>query len=240
MCSAPFRRALLTCAAVCVSGAAALALQRSSDVTRPTEPVVLATTAYMSDAGERTVTVWRRDVEGTPAAALDYLRKHPDRNALPNVLLYAVDAPFGTTAGARVVWVGYDFFASNMRPWPTWSADVVVHPATRQMYLALLKTMPLRGTVSLFEIPANASVAAFPPAFDPANADQWPEAPRPVATFQQEAKDQVCTPTSMRMAPATAGLLIAMVREPAASCPSVYVEFNTSSKTFREVTVSPR
>jgi hypothetical protein len=186
------------------------------------------------------VTVWRRDVEATPAAALDYLRKHPDRNALPNVLLYAVDAPVGAAAGSRVVWVGYDFFASGMRPWPTWSADAIVHPATRQLYLGLLKTLPLRGTLSLFEVPANASVTAFPPNLGVANVDQWPEAPRPVATFQQEAKDQVCTPTSMRMVPAAAGLLIAMAREPASSCPPVYVEFNTTSKSFREVAVSAR
>ena len=206
---------------------------------RPTDPLVLATTAYASDAGERTVTVWRRDVEGTPAAALDYLRKHPDRNALPNVLLYAVDAPFGTNTGGRVVWVGYDYFASNTRPWPTWSADVIVHPATRQMYVAVLKTLPLRGTLSLFEVPANASLMPFPPNFAVANVDQWPEAPRAVATFQQEAKDQVCTPTSMRMVPAAEGLLIAMTREPA-SCPPVYAEFNTASKSVREVVVSPR
>jgi hypothetical protein len=230
-------RSLLTWALVCVCGAAGMAQQGPSIMPRPTDPVVLAATAYTSDQGLRTLSVWRRDLEATPAASLQYLTRHPERNALPNVVLYAVDAPVASPSAGRVVWVAYDYFASTARPWPSWSADVRVHPATKQIYLVVMKTTSLRGTLSLFEIAKDASVAAFPPNFGIANVDQWPEAPPAVATFAKETPGEVCAPASIGMVPTAKGLLMSVLRAPT-TCSSIYLEYDARSKAWRETTVA--
>jgi hypothetical protein len=231
------RASLMTWALVCAWATAGAARQEVPNVQRPTEPVVLAATAYTSDQGPRSVTVWRRDLDSPSSAVLQYLTRHPDRNALPNVVLYAIDSPLGSTAGGRVVWVGYDHFASNSRPWPTWSAGVTVHPGTTRIYLGVMKAISLHATLSLFEIARDASIAPYPPNFSVADVEQWPAAPGPVATFQKDS-DDVCTATSMGMVATSTGLLMSVLREPG-RCSSMYLEYDAGSKALREVTVAP-
>ena len=223
---------------VCACGAAGLSGQEPK-VQRPTEPVILATTVYASPDGPHNLSVWRRDLEGTPAATLQYLTKHPDRNALPNVVLYAVDSPLSSPSSGRVVWAAYDYFASNARPWPTWAADVTVHPFSRQIHLALMKTVSIRATLSLFEIPRDASIAPYPPTWSIAGIEQWPDAPKPVATRELESGDDVCTPMSLGMVPTARGVLMSVLREPG-RCSSVHLEYDVVAKTWRDATVTPR
>ena len=223
---------------VCLFGAARAAGQGGPSVQRPAEPVILASTVYTSNQGPRSLSVWRRDLESTPAATLQYLKKHPERNSLPNVVLYAVDTPFGSQAAGRVVWAGYDYFASNLRPWPSWSAGVVVHPITKRIYLTVMKTMSLRATLSLFEIAGDAAIAPYPPDFTVAGVDQWPDPPRPSATMQRDTPAEACAPTSIGMVPTASGLMMAVVREPG-GCTSLFLEYETTSKAWRDVTMAP-
>jgi hypothetical protein len=207
---------------------------------RPRQPTLLGSTVYAAEQGMRQITVWRRDVDPPPAVAvLRYLKEHPDRNALPNVVLYAMDAPVDAPSAQRLVWTATDYFASSSPGWPDFRADVLVHPGTRQTYIALMKSVALQSTFSLYAVDSGASIAADPANLSPASIAKWPDGQAPLATLEKDVGDEhACGLASLRLVGTGRGLLLAATRDHA-SCPPVFIEVDSAANSWREVTLAP-
>lgn len=206
---------------------------------RPMQPVVLASTIDASDRGPRQITVWRRDYDRPPSEKLrEYYRVHPDGSGFPNVVLYASDSSMESPSNGRTAWMAYDQFPSNAQPWPYFSADVVVHPLTKVVYVALLKSSIGDATLSLYELSREASVAPHPLNLSLDTIERWPEASKPIATFKKQLGRPGCDVASVRLAGTPDGLMaVALPSLP--GCPPAYAEYNSASKTWRDVTIAP-
>ncbi len=233
---------LVAAAIACAGGVTGFArqAQNTAGLQRALQPVVLASTVYQTAKGPRQLTVWRRDLEAAPAAAvLRYLQAHPDKNAFPNVVLYAVDSDLGTSSTGRVPWITYDYFSTASRPWPVWSADVTVDPATGSIQIVTLKSISFDATLSLYQMGGDASIAAYPFDLTPQTIEKWPQAPQPTSLFQTQMRDRfTCGLSSIRVSATPAGLFVVGLRD-RPTCPPKYYEYEAASKSWREMTVTP-
>ena len=206
---------------------------------QPAKASILAAAVYASDQGPRQLTLWRRDLEAAPmTTVLQYLQRHPDRMSLPNVALYVVDTAADSPLTGRVAWVSYDYLAPEMVQRPQWSADVLVHPLTADVYVAVLKSAVVHATLSLYQVRRGASLAAFPLDLSVARIEQWPQGPGAVARFEKDVADApACGAASVRIAATPAGLFAVVLRERPA-CPPVYLEYDSAAKAWHESAVS--
>ena len=215
--------------------------QGASKAQRPVQPQIEAAAVYDATREPRLLTVWRRDL-GTPPSVitLRYLKNHPDRNAVPNMILYAIDAPVNSPAEGRLTWIYYDYLASNARPTPVWSADVAVDPATHQPYVAVLKSIGFHAEVALFDLPKESSIAASPANLAFESVEQWPEAPKPLSSVRKDVgnEQQPCGLSSIRITAIPKGLLMTALRE-RQSCQPVYMEYAGESRDWREMALVP-
>jgi hypothetical protein len=214
--------------------------QGASKAERPVQPQVEAATVYNATQGPRLLTVWRRHLgDPPPAITLRYLKSHPDRNAVPNTMLYAIDAPVSSPADGRLAWIYYDYAASNARPAPVWSADVAVDPATRQSYVAVLKSVGFHSEIALFEIPKESSIAASAANLAFESVEQWPAAAKPLSSVRKDmGTEQPCGLSSIRLTAIPKGLIITALRE-RQSCQPVYMEYAAESRDWREMALVP-
>jgi len=204
-------------------------------------PQIEAAAVYSTPQGQRMLTVWRREL-GTPPATLRlrYLKEHPERSAVPNLIWYAIDAPAATPTEGSIVWLHYDYAARSARPTPLWRAAAAVDPAALQAYVAVLKSTGFDSELALSEVPKNAVIAVSPENLTFESLDQWPAAAKPVANVRKDMASvpRPCTLSAIDLTALGKGRLVATLRG-TSNCSPVYMEYSSDAPQWREMALVP-
>jgi hypothetical protein len=177
--------------------------------------VLVAGTTYRTLDGELREMAVRR-VELPRPTTVERLSRHyddPGSGPPPNIAFVVVDSPAEKPGAAQVCAVLFDHFNPSVAPWPIWSTNLLVEPATHEAFVVVARSLLAEVTLTLCRVDRTRQMGPPPLGQDFLERKTLP-APAPVLAVIRKRFEEVdpCAVAEVRIVPERRHLLLYLQR----------------------------